>query len=277
MGKIIGALIGWFTLGPLGAVLGLVAGHFFDIGMKKNREAFSPEQRQKVEHAFFSALFPVLGYLAKADGRVSEEEVSSTEELMQRMGLNADQRSEAIKLFSEGKQDDFDLHSALAEFSEVCARYTDLKRQYLSFLIQLALADGSLHEKETAVLEQVAAELGFSSFIFKQLMAMVQAQAAFRQQQQQGYQGAHGHQQHQAGSGFFGAASELETAYKALGLESNVSDDELKRRYRKLMSENHPDKLAGQGVPDEVVRQATERSQEIQTAYDLIKKSRKNK
>mgnify|MGYP000750011404 CR=1 FL=1 len=65
--------------------------------------------------------------------------------------------------------------------------------------------------------------------------------------------------------------------YEVLGISKGASADEIKKAYRKLMSDNHPDKLRGQGVPDNMLRMATERSQEITTAYELIKKHRSSK
>ena len=66
----------------------------------------------------------------------------------------------------------------------------------------------------------------------------------------------------------------LETAYKALGIEESVTDQELKKAYRRLMSQNHPDKLIGQGMPEDMIKVATEKSKEIQKAYELIKNIR---
>jgi DnaJ like chaperone protein len=73
-----------------------------------------------------------------------------------------------------------------------------------------------------------------------------------------------------------GATSEssIADAYKALGLTSESTDQEIKKTYRKLMSQNHPDKLMGQGLPEDMIKVATERSQEIQAAYDYLKKHR---
>ena len=273
MGKIIGGLIGWFTFGPfafIGAILGVFAGHMFDKGRASLKQSLNPEERARIEHAFFHALFPALGYLAKADGKVSQDEINVTEVLIQRMGLDTARRAEAISLFQQGKSDGFQLDAALNELVQVLKNRSDLKKTYLNYLLNLALADGVLADGEVAVLKQISEQLGFSSFVFNQLLNMVKAQMAFQQQQRGS---AHGgsYQQHGAPT----RADELLLAYQVLGQDSHVSDDELKRSYRKLMSENHPDKLAGQGLPDDVIRDATERSQEIQAAYELIKKSRK--
>jgi DnaJ like chaperone protein len=103
-----------------------------------------------------------------------------------------------------------------------------------------------------------------------QLISMVNAQAQFQQRS---------YQQSSAGGGYRprNAETELNTAYAALGLTADASDAEIKRRYRKLMSENHPDKLIAEGVPDELLRVATERAQEITAAYEVIQQARGSK
>ncbi len=276
VGAVIGGLLGLLSMGPLGALLGGVAGYFFSQGVFSVRGDMDPRQRGEVERAFFDALFPVLGHLAKADGRVSPEEVESTEELIRRMGLSSAQRDEAIALFQKGKADDFDLESALRSFKAVCGRRTDFKRIYLSYLITLALADNSLHPEEERVLSQVADQLGFPRFVFNQLIGMVRAQMAFRDRQQSQSSGySYYRQSHGYGGGEESSPNALALAYEALGASPQMSDAEIKKAYRRLMSENHPDKLAGQGVPEDMVKLATERSQEIQRAYDIVKKHRK--
>ena len=67
---------------------------------------------------------------------------------------------------------------------------------------------------------------------------------------------------------------QLANAYAVLGVKADTPDDELKKTYRKLMSQHHPDKLLAKGLPEEMMKLAKEKTQEIQTAYDLIKKSR---
>lgn len=283
IGKVVGGVIGAFIFGPLwplGLIIGIAAGHAFDRGRQSIRARLNPEERARVERIFLRALFPVLGHLAKADGHISDDEIKSTEELIRRMGLDTAARAEAITLFHKGKQSDFDLRLALNEFVLECDSYSDLKRIFMVYLVTLALADGVLAPGEETVLKVVAEKIGYSQFAFNQLIGMVKAQMAFRERQnsQSGY--SYYQESHHGGRQSYSEpshADKLALAYKALGVSGSDTDTVIKRAYRKLMSENHPDKLAGQGVPEDMIALATERSQEIQSAYELVKTSRKSK
>lgn len=268
IGKIIGGLIGFFTGGPILAVIGLFFGHMFDRGYARSQSPASAEERQRIQHTFFNTLFLLLGYMAKADGRISETEVKLTEAFMDKMGLTAEHKREAIRLFKLGADPLFDPDTVLQNFRRDCARSPNLMQMLLVHLVNLAMADGVLDEIEASILRRVATSLGFSSFAFEQILRMIQAQNAFA--------GGGSYSSSSSGSaGYQPRANEIELAYQALGVTASASDAEIKKAYRKLMSEYHPDKLIGQGMPEDMIKAATERSQEIQTAYDLIKKSRK--
>lgn len=262
IGKIIGAVLGFYAGGPLLAVLGLIVGHLFDRGYARQQAPVSNEALQKIQHTFFNTLFLLLGHLAKSDGRISGIEIKLTEAVMDKMELTPEHRQDAIRLFKAGSDAAFNPAATLADFQRECSRSPNLRQMLLVYLINLAMADGHLDESETIILRRVAEELGFSGFAFEQLLRMIYAQNTFA--------GGAGGRAQQAPR-----ADEIELAYQALGVTAAATDAEIKKAYRRLMSEYHPDKLIGQGMPADMIKEATERSQEIQTAYELVKKSRK--
>lgn len=261
IGKIIGGLLGFAAGGLFLAIIGVIIGHFFDRGLRRTLHV-SPEELQAIQTSFFNTLFMLLGHVAKADGRITETEIKLTESWMERMGLNADHKREAIRLFKVGAEPIFNIDNVLRDFKFHSSRSPNLIQMLLVYLINLAMADGELHEKEEQILRLVAEKLGFSSFIFDQILRMVRAQNTF------------GGEDAFAGTRQAPRADEVALAYEALGVSASADDADVKKAYRKLMSQYHPDKLIGQGMPEDMIKAATERSQEIQKAYDVIKKAR---
>jgi len=256
IGAIIGFVLGLFaTHSKWGGLVGAVIGYFVYNQQQKANPKISKEELQQAQTLFFKTVFNLLGHIAKADGHISEMEVKLTEAYMDKMGLTPDHKREAIRLFKEGAEANFNLQECLNTYRGLGARSPNLSQMLLVYLINLAMIDGDMDAKEFDLLQQVASSLGFSRVAFEQLLRMVGAQNSFASGQQNN-------------------TNALTLAYEALGVTADTSDADIKKAYRKLMSQYHPDKLMGQGLPEDMIKAATERSQEIQAAYDLIKKSR---
>lgn len=256
MFKFIGALMGFYYFGFIGALAAYFIGSIIDRSLSYGIGGVNPLSRAHRESVFLSTVFVLMGKIAKADGRVSEEEVAHVEMMFKKLGMSAAHRQQAIALFKKGGAAEFDIQPTLIEFMKVCGHTSGLKQMLLVYLIVMAFADGHLDPAEEALLKEIASNLGYSQEMFRQLMAMVINQTHFA-------------------GGQSTRENSLDDAYKALGISKENSDQEVKRAYRKLMSQYHPDKLMGQGMPADMIAVATAQAQEVQIAYDLIKKSRK--
>jgi len=261
-GKLLGGGFGYLLAGPLGALIGVALGHNFDKGLTGSiRAQFQHGAQERIQTVFFTALFSVMGHLAKADGRVSEDEIELARDVMRRMNLNEDMRRAAIRLFDQGKQPDFPLADILSQFRQECQRRRNLMQMFAEILVHAGYADGQLKEAERGVLEQVRQQLGFTVQEFQHIEALVR------------------NARHFGGGGFgqeppLSPRASLHEAYEILGVKSSASDAEVKKAYRRLMNQHHPDKLVAKGLPEEMMKLATEKTQEIKTAYELIKKNR---
>lgn len=259
-GKIIGGTFGFMLGGPLGAVLGAAMGHQFDYGFNgvMQEGELSQADMERIQAAFFTATFSVMGHLARADGRVSEDEIDMARRVMAQMRLDQRQRTIAIRLFNEGKQADFPLDDALRQFRKEAHRRTNLMQMFLEIQVYAAFADGLLHENEERLLQHIFRMLGFSRFDFETITGRVQAEMHLGSR--------HTDQQRHTAS-----SVSSEDAYAVLGVSRDATDSEVKKAYRRLMNQHHPDKLVAKGMPEEMVELATEKTRKIRAAYDRVK------
>lgn len=255
-GKVVGGTFGFMMGGPLGALLGAALGNYFDGGLDGIAldESLGLGATERVQSVFFTTAFTVMGYVAKSDGRVTRDEIDMAEQVMTQMHLTPQQRTVAINLFNEGKKPNFPAHEVLAQFKRECLRRRNLIQMFLEIIIATAFADGRLHNKEQSILEGIAADLGYSHNQFADLLNRVTGQAHFAEE----------------GS----IKNKLEAAYELLGIDAAADDATVKKAYRRQMNQHHPDKLVAKGLPEEMIEIATQKTQDIKAAYELIKSQR---
>ncbi len=251
------AFVGLWLGGPRGLLLGVVLGYLLH---RVSRSLLTGAVRQ-VHGQFVESTFAIAGAISKADGVVTPNEIAAAEGLFVRMRLSDEQISVAKAAFNRGKSSDFDLDAEVDRFAQLGRRSAALLQMFLQVQMTAALADGELHPAEHQMLMRVARRLGLSDRDIAQLEALLRYAA----------QAASG-----AGAGTSGPPPQhrLDDAYVVLGVTAETSDAEIKRAYRKLVSENHPDKLASKGLPEGMRTLAEERTRNINAAYETIKKAR---
>ncbi len=256
-GKILGALFGFMlSKSILGALLGAWIGHRFDKGLSfdfsdLSRKQYTDEEKQQ---AFFETTFSVMGYVAKANGRVTSEEIAFATAYMDKLSLKGEMRQQAQDSFREGKMAGFPLNERLKAFVRKCGSRHDLLLMFLEIQIQVAFADGTLDESERAALHSIAKVLRIFARDLDKLLEMIIAGEHFHQQGGRGTPSKH----------------QLDNAYKVLGCSEDMTDQEIKKAYRKLMSQHHPDKLIAKGLPPEMMEVAKQKAQDIQAAYEVV-------
>ena len=230
---------------------------------------------------YLTIAFEVLGHLSKAKGVVTQDDINLARQFMDRLQLDTTSRQLAQQSFNRGKASDYPLRSRLRELFFQYRFRRNVLNIFCEQLIQAALVDGNLDEKESQILFIVADEFHIPRQQMVIYIQMMMGSFHFRQgyydnQQNSQYQQNNQYNQsnHNGGYQSNSRQTDLQNAYKILGIDSSTDIPEIKRAYRKLMNEHHPDKLVSKGLPKEMLEAAKKRAQETQAAYDLIKASR---
>ncbi|WP_417359533.1 co-chaperone DjlA [Gallaecimonas pentaromativorans] len=258
-GRIVGLLLGLAFARLPGAILGFIVGWWFDKALKRdfNGAGFGKLWHRLDEAGretlYFHTSFAVMGHLAKAKGRVREEDIAAASALMDRLNLSGEKRRAAQEAFREGKSAGYPLEAAVQALREALGGQRDLIQLFMEIQVALALADGQLQAEERRVLERVRKSLGLPERMLDSLIRMAKAGQAFTQAPEQS------------------RYAQLNQAYELLGLSPDADMQAVRRAYKKAMSEHHPDKLMAKGLPPEMMELAKERTQAIQAAYQQIK------
>jgi DnaJ like chaperone protein len=266
IGKTLGGVIGLIAGGPIGAAIGVVIGHQFDanagpgIARRAGIGGAAGPGAVQIGEQFFRTTFQVMGHVAKADGRVSEQEIQAARAVMSQLRLSAEQVQVAIACFTAGKSAQFSPDAALGALYRACGGRPELMRAFIEIQMRAALMGNDLQPAARGVLQRMSAKLGLGAMEFAHIEAVLRMR-------RNGY----------AGDGN-GAGLDSETrlaeAYKVLECGPQSSNEELSLAYRRQLSRHHPDKLKANGLPESMIEHAKQRTQQIIEAWDLVRERR---
>ncbi len=249
LGKMVGGTIGFALGGPIGAVAGAAFGHTFD----KKEAAYLSEHGMNIQQklsdneetqlTFFVAAFSMLAKVVKADGRVSQEEIASIENFMVNdLHLDQESRNTAINIFRHALHSPESFDAFALQFYRVFNSQPRVIELMMDILLRVSASDGSISSEEEVLLKSASAIFHFSDNDYLRLKSKY--------------------------------IKTVNRYYAILKCNENCSNEEVKKQYRKLVSEYHPDKIASKGLPEEFIKFANDKFVEIQEAYDNIRKER---
>ena len=244
-GKVIGGVAGFALGGPLGAIVGTVAGHAVD--KVKAQEAghgpsaftgHGPDARQI---AFTTAIIVLAAKIAKSDGKVTADEIAAFKRMFQ---ISNDEQKAVAQIWSEAKRDASGFEPYAKQIANLFSNEPQVLEELLGALFHIANADGVMHPDELKMLASIGAIFGFEASAFERIKSI--------------------HMD----------SDQEKDPYKVLEIDRSAGDVDVKKKYRELMRENHPDVLMAKGVPQEFIEIANEKVAAINSAYDQITKER---
>ena len=246
IGKVVGGTIGFALLGPLGAIAGAAFGHAFDKSDEQRYlEGSGPgvSAGEQAQFMFFVAAFSMLAKLAKADGRVSREEIDSIEKFMlYDLKLDPQSRQVAMNIFQTALQSPENFESFALQFYGQFSGQPQMLDLMVDIMLRVSFADGNMSPGEERLVLSAVHIFNFSDEHYRQIRSRY--------------------------------IQNVDKYYDILGCSPGDPDDQIKRQYRKRVAEYHPDKIASKGLPEEFTKFAAEKFREIQEAYENIKKER---
>lgn len=253
----IAGFLGWVTWGPIGALLGFLAGsaidgyiemsHQLPEGDSASQQTYSRARQRtgtrgytaaEQRNSFLVSLLVLSAAVIKADGRTLQSELDYVKDFV-RKNFGDAAVPEAMRMLEQFTRQDVNMY----EVGPQIARYMNYSQrlQLFHYLVQIAMADGEFHKREKSVLEAIGSTISLSNTDINSVISM-----------------------------FY---KDVSAAYSVLGISPSATDDEVRTAYRKMAMKNHPDKVATLG-PD-VQKAAEEKFRQVQEAYEEIKKERR--
>jgi len=239
--RIAGGLFGFSLGGPIGAIIGIVLSDVVTgVGGGAQRQISSHQQSQTI---FFAATFSLLGKLAKIDGNVSTEEIKEVDRFIKEQ-LKLDEASAKVarQIFNEAKNSPYNYQEFASQFADIFRAQPQMLQGMLDLLLRVAAADGVFDPKEEGFIDEVARLFGTPSSLYDHLKKQYQLTS--------------------------------DSHYAVLNLDPDASVDEIKRSYKKMVLECHPDRVLSQGMPEDFKKVVEEKFQKIREAYEALQQQR---
>ena len=247
-GKLIGGATGMALGGPIGAILGIAAGHGVDkvrrFDTDESNKNFSNDQKEQI---FATSVIAMSAKLAKADGKISKSEILAFKKIFQ---FPAEDEKAISDIFNSAKENIDDYKDIAEQVYKVFKSDRELLFELLNSLFSIAYADGELHPKEKLMLFEISKVFKIADNEFESLNNIFEAKASTDN-------------------------SSIDRSYKILGLSKNINFEQVSNQYRKLVKEYHPDRLQGMGLPKEFIELANQKLKTINKAYNEIKNNEK--
>jgi len=237
-GKILGSTAGLMIGGPLGALIGGLAGHAYD--RLKTTHSTGDQEILERQGTFATAVIVLSAKMAKSDGRVTRDEINAFKKVFQ---ITPEDVQNIGRIFNQARVDSQGFEPYARQVANLFRNNPAVLEELLGGLFHIAQADGVSHPKEIDFLRDCAQIFGFNEATFERMRV------------------AH-------------MGSAMEDPYEILGVSPEMSDDAIRRAWRKLVREHHPDTLTAQGMPDDFIKIATEKIATINAAYDIVAKQR---
>ncbi len=245
LGKIIGGTIGFALGGPLGAVAGAVFGHTFDTQDRNYLEGgyHTLSREETSQMTFFVAAFSMLAKMVQADGQIRKEELDTIEKFMQQdLKLDPHSSQVASNIFQAALNSHVSFEQFASQFYQHFQYQPQMLDLMLDILLRVAQADGTLAPSEEALILSATQIFNFSGDHYNRIKSRY--------------------------------IDDMDRYYATLQCRPDSPEEEIKRQYRKMVQEYHPDKIASKGLPDEFTQFAGDKFREIQEAYEKIKQQR---
>lgn len=249
-GKVIGGAAGFVLGGPLGAMMGVMAGNVYDKKKKistshkelpNRKKQFHEISSQEKQHIFALSVISLTAKLAKSDGEVTQDEI---EVFKEKFKISPNEEEQVRKIFNEAQKSVYGFESIAKQVGELFQDSREVLEEILNNLFYVAEADGKISENELTFLKTVSNIFKFDENTFQRI-----------------YQSR--------------LNDKESDPYKILGVKLTDNEETIKKAWVKLTKEHHPDNLVAKGMPPEFIDQATKELSSINIAYDKINRQRK--